>query len=245
MPFDYLLAQAKIESSLDPSAQAKRSSAAGLYQFTRGTWLQTLGRHGAEHGLDVAAGPALRARTMALRLDPEASALMAGELANDNRALLSVRLGRDPDAAELYLAHFLGAGGAGRFLTALADNPQGSAAALLPQAAAANPTVFYDRGAPRSVGQVMDLLRGRMDAAMADTSRASPSVSPDPPPSLAAPPTPAAMFHLAASTLPAPPAGGGSMTALLDRTFGLSERSGANAPAAARAAYDRMRALGL
>ena len=40
--FDYLLAQARIESALDPAAQAATSSAAGLYQFTAGTWLETL-----------------------------------------------------------------------------------------------------------------------------------------------------------------------------------------------------------
>ena len=50
--FDYLLAQARIESSLNPNARAGTSSAAGLYQFTKGTWLQTLDKHGAAHGLD-------------------------------------------------------------------------------------------------------------------------------------------------------------------------------------------------
>ena len=45
---------------------------------------------------------------MALRFDPAASARMAAELANDNRAELETALGRTPDSAELYLAHFLG-----------------------------------------------------------------------------------------------------------------------------------------
>ena len=35
--FSYLLAQARLESSLDPQANATASSAAGLYQFTEGT----------------------------------------------------------------------------------------------------------------------------------------------------------------------------------------------------------------
>ena len=74
---------------------------------------------------------------------PAASALMAAELANDNRASLTATLGREPDAAELYVAHFLGAEGAGRFLTALAADPGQSAAALLPKPAAANRTVFF------------------------------------------------------------------------------------------------------
>lgn len=173
--FNYLLAQAKLESSLDPSALAGTSSAAGLYQFTNGTWLRTLDKHGARHGLDWAdaaiesgrVNPQMRAQIMALRFDPDASSLMAAELANDNRAELTGMLGREPDHAELYLAHFLGIAGAGQFLSALDTDPGQSAAGLLPQAAASNRTIFYDRsGAPRSVAGVMELMRGKVGAAM-------------------------------------------------------------------------------
>ncbi|HCH95135.1 MAG TPA: lytic transglycosylase, partial [Erythrobacter sp.] len=52
--FDYLLAQAKLESGLDPSAKAGTSSATGLYQFIDSTWLRTLDRHGAKHGMEWA-----------------------------------------------------------------------------------------------------------------------------------------------------------------------------------------------
>ena len=55
VPFDYLMAQARVESSLDPDAQASTSSAAGLFQFTRQTWLATLSQHGGDHGLGWAA----------------------------------------------------------------------------------------------------------------------------------------------------------------------------------------------
>lgn len=173
--FDYLLAQARLESSLDPSARAATSSAAGLYQFTSGTWLDTLGRHGADHGMgwvsEVIRGggiadPAMRAQVMGLRFDPQVSALMAAELASDNRADLTARLGREPDAAELYLAHFLGSAGAGQFLDALAADPGQSAAAILPKAAAANRSIFYQGGAPRSVGSVMALMRDKVAGAM-------------------------------------------------------------------------------
>ena len=174
--FGYLLGQARMESSLDPSARAGSSSAAGLFQFTSGTWLSMLRRHGAENGLGwasdaIASGrisdPAVREQVLSLRYDPQASALMAGELAAENRTALTGVLGREPDASELYLAHFLGADGAGRFLTGLAADPGQSAAALLPKAAAANRAIFFDdAGAPRSLGGVMDLLRTRMGAAM-------------------------------------------------------------------------------
>ena len=174
--FKYLLAQAKLESSLDPGARASTSSAAGLYQFTNSTWLQTLDRHGAAHGLDWAGAaikggrvqnPALRGQIMDLRYDPDTSALMAAELANDNRAALTATLGRAPDPSELYLAHFLGADGASRFLTALAANPGQSAAALMPQAAAANHGIFFaGNGTQRSVGAVMEMMRGKVVGAM-------------------------------------------------------------------------------
>lgn len=173
--FNYLLAQAKIESSLDPSANAGTSSAAGLYQFTNSTWLRTLDQHGASHGLAWAASaieggkvsPGMRAQVMALRYDPDASALMAAELANDNRAELVGVLGREPDSAELYLAHFLGSAGASEFLTALSTDPRQSAVAVNPKAAASNRGIFYDRsGAPRSVAGVMDLMRSKVGNAM-------------------------------------------------------------------------------
>lgn len=189
--FQYLLAQAKLESSLDPSAKARTSSAAGLYQFTIGTWLQTLDRHGASHGLEWAgaaidgrsvSNPQLRAQIMALRFDPNAAALMAAELANDNRAELAGLLGREPDATELYLAHFLGSTGASRFLTALAANPEQSAVALLPAAAAANRPVFYDTsGTPRSVGAVMEWIRGKVQTAMDDGESIRIVANPDQP----------------------------------------------------------------
>lgn len=178
MDFAYLLGEARLESRLNPDARAATSSAAGLYQFTSSTWLQTLDRHGAEHGLGwagaaIAGGritdPAQRSAIMDLRYDPGAAALMAGELANDNRQALTGVLGREPDAGELYLAHFLGAGGASQFLSALAADPGQSAAGLFPAAAAANRSIFYDAaGAPRSLGGLMELMRGKMASAMGD-----------------------------------------------------------------------------
>ncbi|MCJ2184936.1 lytic transglycosylase domain-containing protein [Novosphingobium sp. 1949] len=174
--FQYLMAQARLESGLDPSARAATSSAAGLFQFTNGTWLGTLDRHGANHGLswvsDMIEGgdvsdAGLRNQILGLRYNADASALMAAELARDNRDELTGVLGREPDASELYLAHFLGASGARDFLAALSANPTQSAAALLPRAASANRSVFYSAtGAPRSVGQVMDFVRTRVSSAM-------------------------------------------------------------------------------
>ncbi|MEZ5743530.1 MAG: lytic transglycosylase domain-containing protein [Sphingomonadaceae bacterium] len=252
MDFQYLLAQAKLESRLDPGAKAPTSSAAGLYQFTRGTWLQTLDRHGAEHGLGWAGeaisggrvtDPAMTSRIMALRYDADASALMAAELASDNRDDLAAHLGREPDAAELYLGHFLGSGGARTFLSALRDNPGMSAASLMPRAAAANRTIFYERsGAPRSVSGMMDLIRGKVERAM--------EAGGPPPVWAAAPsvqPTTAAQAFAQAAPVRAVEAARNEhrpMSATLAQAFGSVSPTG-NAPASVRAAYDKLARFGL
>ena len=172
--FNYLVAQARIESGLNPQAQARTSSARGLYQFVDSTWLRTVDKHGAKHGMGWAdeavnggrvADPAMRAQIMALRDNPDASALMAAELALDNRDGLRATLGREPDSSELYLAHFLGLGGAQGFLSALASNPDISAEQVNPAAARANRGIFYDGARARTVAEVMTVIRDKMSAA--------------------------------------------------------------------------------
>ena len=280
--FNYLLAQARLESSLDPSARAGTSSAAGLYQFTRGTWLQTLDRHGAEHGLDWAGSaidggrvqdPGMHAQIMALRYDADASALMAAELANDNKVALTQTLGREPDASELYLAHFLGIGGAQQFLSALSSDPGQSAAGILPKAAAANRSIFYDRGgSPRSVAGVMDVLRIKVSGAMDGSAPPmdwgggfDPGFGIAGIPGAGLPGGYSANYDVAAAAQ-AMPAGGPvaqefqaarqqvaaqasrpSMADTLLNTFGATGGDGqtGNAPAFVRAAYDKLRSFNL
>ena len=53
--FSYLVKQAQVESGLNPNARAGTSSAAGLFQFTSGTWLKMVERHGETHGLGAEA----------------------------------------------------------------------------------------------------------------------------------------------------------------------------------------------
>ncbi len=248
--FSYLLGQARLESSLDPGAKAGTSSAAGLYQFTNATWLATVDKHGAEHGLGRAHG-ADRGQVLALRYDPQAAALMAAELASDNRAALLPMLGREPDAAELYMAHFLGAQGAGKFLTALAADPSQSAAALFPKPAAANRGVFFDRsGAPRSLGAVMELMRGKLELAMGGEGHFSPSPSGEGVggwglsawPGAALPDRPHPNPSPEGEGLSAPRQNRPSMAATLAATFGASAEA---MPAHVRSAYGKLRAFGL
>ncbi|MBM3513769.1 MAG: hypothetical protein FJX59_08640 [Alphaproteobacteria bacterium] len=176
--FQYLLAKAAQESSFDADAGAKTSSAKGLFQFTKGTWLGVVKRHADELGLGELAsrilgspGQQLRVldkttedKLLGLRSDPEMSARAAAAFARDNALALEGALGRAPDAPDLYLAHFLGAKGATQMLSAADDAPNIYAAHLMPAAARANPAVFYGpSGAPRTVADVVGLIRDRFE----------------------------------------------------------------------------------
>lgn len=91
---------------------------------------------------------------------------MAGVLSQSNSFKLTGVLGRRPSDGELYMAHFMGVGGASKLITAAQDAPQRSASALFPAAAAANRNIFYDRdGSARSVSGVYSVLTQRFAAA--------------------------------------------------------------------------------
>lgn len=178
MDFAYLLGQAKIESSFNPNARAATSSATGLYQFVDQSWLGVVNQHGAKYGLGWAASaiqetspgryqvadPVLRQQILDLRNHPETASVMAAEHAADNKAYLESRLGRAAQPVDLYLAHFLGVGGASKFLVAHDRNPNASAASLFPAAAQANRSVFYDRaGNPRSLADIRNTFADKLE----------------------------------------------------------------------------------
>jgi hypothetical protein len=173
--FNFLVEQARTESSLNPQAQAQTSSARGLFQFIDSTWLEVIEKHGAKHGLqgaaasierDSAGAPvvrdaARRAEILKLRDDPYISGLMAGELTIENAAKLQQQLGRAARPAELYMAHFLGAGGAAAFLGGLQQDPDLEASHIVPAAARANQSVFYKEGKALSLDQVYARFEGK------------------------------------------------------------------------------------
>lgn len=176
--FNYLLGQAQVESGMRPGARAATSSASGLYQFVEQSWLAVVKKHGAEHGLGWAAqaiepgrggrmtvsDPATRRAILNLRGDPQYASLMAAEHAADNKTHLEGALGRPATGTDLYMAHFLGLGGARRFLQALQNNPDRSAAAMFPAAAHANRGVFYGAdGQPRSVSEIYQRFATKLD----------------------------------------------------------------------------------
>ena len=190
--FNYLLATAQVESGLDPRAGASTSSARGLFQFIDQTWLGTIKQSGAALGYGryadaitrTASGhyqvddPAMRQEILKLRNDPTANAVMAGAFTAENAQYLTDKLGRQPSEGELYIAHFLGAGGAARLITLAATNPSAKATDYFPGAAKANSSIFYDRatGAVRTLAQVRDVLTARYDVARFRPNNAVPTV---------------------------------------------------------------------
>jgi hypothetical protein len=180
--FQYLLATAQVESGFNPTATVSTSSAKGLFQFIDQTWLATMKQSGAQLGYgryadaiaQTPAGtytvpdPSMRREILALRDDPVANAAMAGAFTQQNSALLTQRIGRTPSEGELYIAHFLGAGGGAQLINLANQNPSATAASAFPSAAKANPSIFYDRqGNARSAAAVYHVLVARYDVARA------------------------------------------------------------------------------
>jgi hypothetical protein len=168
--FSLLVETARRESAMNPNARAGTSSATGLFQFIESTWLDMVRRHGADHGLGAqaaalrnGANAAMRQDILALRSDPEISARMAAELARENATTLQARLGRAPNAGELYAAHVMGPNGALRLIEA-AQHGAPSAVALFPREAAANRGLFYVGGQPRSAQALLERLQLDADA---------------------------------------------------------------------------------
>lgn len=193
--FNYLLGQAQLESGLRSNARASTSSATGLYQFVDQSWLHVVKQHGAEHGLGWAANaisttstgrmtvsdPATRRAILALRNDPQTASLMAAEHASDNKDAIETSLGRDATGTDLYMAHFLGLGGARSFLTTMQSNPNRSGAAMFPAAARANRSIFYaSNGQPRTLADIYSRFAAKLDkgaAAVGATGLASATLS--------------------------------------------------------------------
>lgn len=183
--FHYLLAKAAQESGFDADAKASTSSATGLFQFTRGTWLDMMQRHGEELGFgkfaeqikESATGhltvldEAAELEMLALRRDPDISAKFAAAFAGDNANTLATSLGRDASPAELYIAHFLGAWGATALVTTAEQDPTKPAVDVLPAAANANKTVFFQAsGLARTAAGVISWLKDKFSDRMSETA---------------------------------------------------------------------------
>jgi hypothetical protein len=147
---DILNKIAMVESSGNPNAKAKTSSATGLHQFTSGTWLNIIEKYEPELARGKAKSDLLR-----LRKNPAVSERMAGYLVQENSNILK-KLGAPVNDASLYLAHFAGAETAAKALNA---NPNAPAIKVFgPAAVRANPRVLKGK----RVGEVIAWAERKM-----------------------------------------------------------------------------------
>ncbi|WP_179381042.1 peptidoglycan DD-metalloendopeptidase family protein [Jannaschia marina] len=102
----------QVESAGNARAKNPLSTATGLGQFIESTWLRMM----RTYRPDLAATLS-RADLLALRFDPTLSREMVTRLAQENEGYLRAR-GHQITAGRLYLAHFLGPGGADKVLSA-------------------------------------------------------------------------------------------------------------------------------
>ncbi len=194
--FDYLLATARRESALDPSAKAPTSSATGLFQFIEQTWLGTMKNAGPQLGLQAeadaisrqsdgtyaVADPGQKQAILDLRRDPKVAAVLAGALTQKNAQALQAAMGHEPTPGDLYAAHVLGAKGAASLIGTAKTFPERAAALDLPEAAAANRALFYDRtGRPRTAAELYASLSAAAQGPRKGPRKAESRCGPVPP----------------------------------------------------------------
>ena len=143
---EYLDRVAAIESSNNPNARAAGSSATGLYQMTKGT-----------HAQLAQSKPWLGYSTWDQHAkDPKLQKAFASELTNQNKASLQ-KQGHAPDDLNTYLAHFAGAAGANKLLTA---DPNATVSQILgADVAKANPSL-----ANKTVAELKGLFGKKLGA---------------------------------------------------------------------------------
>jgi hypothetical protein len=144
LPDDYWPMLAKIESGNRPYVKAQTSSASGLYQFIRSTWIGEGGQWGPDNKLAFGG------------LKPsEAEQLeRAKSFTAKNAAILRAK-GIPINRASLYAAHFFGAGMAAKVIGADVD----ARADLIAGEAATNANPSILRG--KTVGQFLTWLHGK------------------------------------------------------------------------------------
>lgn len=120
------------------------ATSTGIMQFTDGTFANLLKDDTVAKAIGVTEGMT-DAQKLELRKDPEKAIIAGAILAKQNKAQMENTLGRGVSDAELYMAHFLGAPEAIRFLKSREAMGDSVAADAFPDAAKYNKNVFHDK----------------------------------------------------------------------------------------------------
>jgi hypothetical protein len=130
--------------TVEGSSRSPTSTADGDFQFTRGTWLDTVRAHRPDllQGRD-------EETVLALRKDPKVAREMAGYLLDDNSAILRNQ-GITPTPSNLYLAHFLGPSDAAKVIKAAPGTPISDV--VSPASIAANRSVLEGKTTDTVIG---------------------------------------------------------------------------------------------
>ena len=176
---DTALRIARAESSMSPAAQAKTSTAGGLFQVVDKTWKEFGGKPGK-------------------KLDADENIRVGTDIIAKNAQTLKGFLNRDPRPAELYAAHYFGPSGAKSFLSAEPGTPMES---LFPaNVIKANPNL---KG--KTSDQVMASLEKKMGGKPAAPTVSRETSAPAATPSRALPPSLPPMAAAGTATVAAAP----------------------------------------
>lgn len=142
-------------STIDYGKGNGASSAVGVGQFTSSTWLGIMkdGSTAQRMGVDISGMS--DAQILDMRKDPNVSVMMTAAYAEKNKTTMEQSLGRPVNDGELYLAHFLGSSGAIQLIQAVKNDPTADASKLMPQAAAANHNVFFEKTKGHAGGRAL------------------------------------------------------------------------------------------
>ncbi len=182
---EYLLLLATIESSLNPKAKARTSTATGIFQFLEQTWLEVIRDYGAKYGLEKEAkmirkgkkgNPHLlyvknkkeERRILNMRFDPTISTQMAIEFTNKNKEFLEKELKVKATNVNLYTVHFFGKNNAKKFFKILHKKPHWNPIDFFGRGVVnRNKGVFYFKNGktPRSFGQIHSEFEKRINKA--------------------------------------------------------------------------------
>lgn len=132
LPEGVLAKIARIESNGNVMATNKSSSASGMFQWLRDSWLfASKSLYGQPKDLQSRFNPFIAT---------EVTAFSLAQVKAQNGAL--IQAAKADLSVGLYMGHFLGPAGARKFFTLLAQNPNDSAARWFPKEGGANGSVF-------------------------------------------------------------------------------------------------------